>query len=380
MDDIIKGVLDREDELDKKIERKLAPKSGSRHHDIDAELKQLIENKFVDITIVGCGGAGNNTVNRLSQIGIVGAKVIAVNTDAQDLLESYADEKILLGEQVTKGLGAGSDPRLGEEAARESKMAIHKAIGKSNMVFITCGLGGGTGTGTAPVVAEVSKSLGALTIAIVTLPFEMEGNNRHMNARGGLEKLEKLVDTLIIIPNEKLLEIVPDLPIDQAFRVADEILVGAMKGMTELITKPGLINLDFADVRSVMCDGGMSMIGIGYDDSNKRVENAVYKALNNPLLSVDIQDATGALINVTGGPDLTLKESETIVNLIRKNLSDDAKIIWGASITQNLKAPLEVMVVVTGIKQSVADIYADIRKNVTPHRSVTVSGLGIDMF
>lgn len=376
MDDIVKGVLEREEQS----EMSNSKKTASTVHEIDSELRELIEKKFVDITIVGCGGAGNNTLNRLSQIGIEGAKSIAVNTDAQDLLECFADEKILIGENVTKGLGAGSDPKLGEESARESKMIIRKAVDKSNMVFITCGLGGGTGTGTVPVVAEISKSIGALTIAIVTLPFEMEGDNRLFNARAGLEKLERIVDTLIIIPNEKLLEIVPNVPIDQAFQIADEILVGAMKGMTELITKPGLINLDFADVRSVMTDGGMSMIGIGCDDSSNRVQNSVYNALTNPLLSVDIQEATGALINVTGGPDLTLKESEEIVNMIRKNLSDDAKIIWGASISEKLKSPLEVMVVVTGVKQSVDDLFEYIRQpELAREAHRNLNGLGIDM-
>ncbi len=373
MDDIVRAVLEREDQAEKKS----AP--ASKRHSIDSELKKLIEKKFVDITIIGCGGAGNNTLNRLHQIGIEGTKSIAINTDAQDLLESYADEKVLIGEEVTRGLGAGSDPKLGEESARESKMEIRKVIGKSNMVFITCGLGGGTGTGTVPVVAEISKSIGALTIAIVTLPFDMEGDNRLFNARTGLLKLSKLVDTLIVIPNEKLLEMVPDVPIDQAFRVADEILVGAMKGITELITKPGLINLDFADVRSVMSDGGLSMIGVGFDDSHQRVEKAVYNALTNPLLAVDIQDATGALINVTGGPDLTLKESQDIVNMIRKNLSPDAKIIWGASVVNSLKAPLGVMVVVTGVKHSVEDMFDEVKCHEEVPRKDVV-GLGIDMF
>lgn len=373
MDDIVKEVLEREEVRKKVVSRKV--------HNVDSELRKLIEKKFVDIMILGCGGAGNNTLNRLAQVGIVGAKSVAVNTDAQDLLESYADEKILIGENVTQGLGAGSDPKVGEEAARESKLAIRKVIGKSNMVFVTCGLGGGTGTGAVPVVAEVSRSIGALTIGIVTLPFDMEGDNRILNAREGLERLEKIVDTLIVIPNEKLLEIAPDMPIDQAFQVADEVLVGAMKGITELITKQGLINLDFADIRSVMCDGGMSMIGVGYDDSHKRVDSVVYKALTNPLLSVDIREATGALINVTGGPDLSLKDSQEIVNLIRKNLDPDAKIIWGATISDNLKAPLSVMVVVTGIKQSVDDLFYEMREpDVEIAQGESASGLGIDMF
>ncbi len=383
MDDIIKQVLERE----RQFSVDDAMKSDSRQrkaHKIDEELKALLEKKFVDITIIGCGGAGKNTLNHLTQVGIKGARTIAMNTDAQDLLACNADEKILIGETVTKGLGAGSDPRVGEDAARESKVAIHNAIGKSNMVFITCGLGGGTGTGSIPVVAEISKAMGALTIAVVTIPFEMEGHNRIMNAKGGIEKLSKHVDTLIVVPNDKLLEIVPDVPIDQAFFIADEILVNAIKGITELITKPGLVNLDFADVRSVMVDGGMSMIGVGFDDSNNRIQNAVYKALTNPLLAIDMTEATGALINVTGGPDLTLKESETIVNSIRKSLAENAKIIWGTSVSNNPKTPVGVMVVVTGIKQSVDDLFNDVLRSqaiktgaTSKHRDA--HGFGIDM-
>src|SRR3989344_890406 len=206
-------------------------------HAGDEELKKLLEARKAEIKIIGAGGAGGNTISRLMQVGIVGCESIAVNTDAQDLLYTDADIKILMGKEITGGLGAGADPKVGEEAAKESKDDIKKALDGSDMIFVTCGLGGGTGTGSLPVVAEIAKKIGALTVGIVTLPFSMEGKHRMVNAKGGLEKLEKNVDTLIVIPNDKLLEIVPDVSLTTAFKVADEVLVNAVKGITELVTK-----------------------------------------------------------------------------------------------------------------------------------------------
>ncbi|MCK4555854.1 MAG: cell division protein FtsZ, partial [Candidatus Aenigmarchaeota archaeon] len=282
------------------------------------------------------------------QVGLDGAKTICINTDAQDLLYTDADEKILIGKEITEGLGSGANPKVGEAAAKESKETIKKALEGADMVFITCGLGGGTGTGAAPIVAEVSKKSNALTVAIVTLPFHMEGQHRAENARVGLEKLEESVDTLIIIPNEKLMEIVPDVSINTAFKVADEILVNAVKGTAELVTKPGLINLDFADIKSVMGSGGMAMIGMGESDTENRAYEAVQKALTNPLLEVDIEGATGALINVTGG-NLTLKEAKEIVNAVTTRLSPDAKVIWGAMVARELGDTIRAMIIVTGV-------------------------------
>lgn len=340
MEDIIKNITEKE----------AHPRKKKAAHSIDSELKKMLDKRLAIIKVIGTGGAGNNTLTRLAEIGIDGADLIGMNTDAQDLLYTDADDKILLGKDVTEGLGAGSDPTKGEAAAKEDREDIKDHLENADMVFITCGLGGGTGTGSAPIVAEVSKKIGALTIAVVTLPFAMEGNQRRDNAKVGLGKLESIVDTLIVIPNDKLLDIVPDVSIDTAFKVADEILVNAVKGITELVTKPGLINLDFADIKTVMGEGGLAMIGMGQSDTENRAEEAVLKALSNPLLDVDIDGSDGALINVLGGGDLTLKESQEVVNNVTSRLAADAKIIWGAQVQKELGDSLRVMVIVTGVK------------------------------
>ena len=319
---------------------------------IDAELEQLLASQRATIKVVGCGGGGNNTIQRISEVGIIGAETIAINTDAQDLLFTNSNKKILIGRELTRGHGAGSDPRLGEEAAREQEADLKKALHGSDMVFITCGLGGGTGTGSAPVVAEVAKKVGALTVGIVTLPFNMEGHRRYENAVMGLEKLEQIVDTLIVIPNEKLLELAPDLPLHTAFKVADEILTNAVKGIAELVTKAGLVNLDFADIRAVMKGGGVALIGVGESDTENRAVEAVEKAINNPLLDVDISGANGALINVVGGEDMTLDEARKVVETISDKLDDDAKIIWGAQISKDMEKTIRTMLIVTGVKSS----------------------------
>jgi len=315
----------------------------------DKAIEEFLKKRRTIIKVVGCGGAGNNTVTRLMEVGIRGAETIAINTDAQDLLYTVADKKILIGKNLTGGSGAGADPKLGMEATRENKEDIKKALEGADMIFVTCGLGGGTGTGSAPVVADIAKRLGALTVGIVTLPFSMEGKVRMNNALFGLEQLEKVVDTLIVIPNDKLLEIVPDVSLVTAFKIADEILVNAVKGITELVTKPGLINLDFADVRAIMSEGGLAMIGMGESDSENRAYESVEKALNNPLITVDIEGATGALINVVGGPNLTIKEANQIVEMVSKRLAQDAKIIWGAQIEKSLGDKVRTLLIVTGV-------------------------------
>ena len=319
---------------------------------IDAELEQLLAKQRAAIKVVGAGGGGNNTVQRMSEVGIIGAETIAVNTDAQDLLYTLASKKILLGRELTKGLGAGSEPRVGEEAARETESEIKKALQGSDMVFITCGLGGGTGTGSAPIIAEVARKIGALTVGIVTLPFSMEGQRRYENAVVGLEKLEQVVDTLIVIPNEKLLELAPELPLHTAFKVADEILTNAVKGIAELVTKTGLVNLDFADIRAVMKQGGVALIGVGESDTENRAVEAVEKAINNPLLDADVSGANGALINVIGGEDMTLDEARKVVETVSGKLDDDARIIWGAQISKDLEKTIRTMLIITGVKSS----------------------------
>ena len=304
---------------------------------IDDELEQILSRQKAKIKVVGAGGAGNNTIARIAEVGVVGAETLAVNTDAQDLLYTNADSKILIGKEVTQGLGAGSIPEMGEEAARESEHEVKSKLQGADMVFITCGLGGGTGTGSAPVIAEVAKKMNALTVAIVTLPFEMEGKRRYENAVVGLEKLENSVDTLIVIPNDKLLELAPDLPVQTAFKVADEILTNAVKGIAELVTKAGLVNLDFADIRTVMTGGGIAMIGVGESDTENRAIEAVEKAIKNPLLDVEVSGSTGALINVSGGPSMTLDEAKKVVEQVSTKLDDNANIIWGAQLTPDLQ-------------------------------------------
>lgn len=315
----------------------------------DEELRKILESKKAEIKILGAGGAGGNTISRLMQIGVVGAETIAINTDAQDLLYTDADIKILIGKEITGGLGAGADPKIGEESAKESRNEVKKVLEGADMVFVTCGLGGGTGTGSLPIAADIAKKSGALTVGICTLPFTMEGRQRMKNAREGLDKLQKNVDTLIVIPNDKLLEIVPDVSLPTAFKVADEILVNAVKGISELVTRPGLVNLDFADIRAVMTNGGLAMIGMGDSDGENRAIEAVERALNNPLLDIDIDGATGALINVSGGVDITIRDCQKIVETVATKLNQDAKIIWGAQILKELGDSIRTMIVVTGV-------------------------------
>ncbi len=318
--------------------------------EIDRELEEILKSQAARIKVVGIGGGGGNTISRMREIGIRGGEIIAINTDAQDLLYANADQKILIGREISKGLGSGSNPQIGAEAAKEQQQDIKKKLSNSDLVFITCGLGGGTGTGGAPVVAEIAKKQGALVIGVVTLPFAVEGGKRNENAMEGLERLEGIVDTLIVIPNDKLLDLAPDLPLPTAFKVADEILTNAVKGITELVTSSGLVNLDFADIKAIMANGGVSLIGMGESDSSDRALEAVDKALKNPLLDVDIKNAKGALVNVIGGTDLSLDEYKQVIQKIGEQLSPGAKLISGAQISKDLEKSIKVMVIITGVK------------------------------
>ncbi len=320
--------------------------------DTDDDLKNYMFKKGAKIKVIGVGGGGNNTINRVSEVGIKGAETIAINTDAQDLLYTTADKKILIGKEISKGLGAGSQPKIGADAAKETEAEIKSNIKGADMVFITCGLGGGTGSGAAPVVADIAKKSGCLTVGIVTMPFAMEGAKRYENAIEALEKMEHIVDTLIVIPNDKLLELAPDLPLQTAFKVADEILTNAVKGIAELVTRAGLVNLDFADIKTVMSGGGVALIGVGESDSENRAREAVDKAINNPLLNVDITGATGALINVSGGPDMTLDEARIIVEAVSEKLDPSARIIWGAQISDDLRSSIRALLIVTGVQST----------------------------
>ena len=314
------------------------------------DLDQILAELKTEITVIGCGGSGSNTISRMMEEGIHGAKLIAINTDAQHLIRTHANQRILIGRQRTRGLGAGSIPQIGEEAALENEQEIRAIVSGSDMVFITVGLGGGTGTGCAPVVAKAAREEGALTIAIVTLPFASEGAIRMENAEAGLERLRDMADTVIVVPNDRLLEVVPKLPLYAAFKVADEVLMRAVKGITELITMPGLVNLDFADVRTVMERGGVAMIGMGESDSEDKAADSVKKAIRSPLLEVDISGATAALVNVVGGPDMTMAEAEGVVQEVYNRVDPNARIIWGAQIDPEMQNKMRTLLVVTGVR------------------------------
>ncbi|MBU2522839.1 MAG: cell division protein FtsZ [Nanoarchaeota archaeon] len=329
-------------------ELKISQSESTR--EIDMELEEILSRQKAKIKVFGVGGGGGNTLSRMKELGIKGAEMIAVNTDAQDLLYTSADHKILIGKQLANGTGAGSNPKVGEESAHESEHEIRERLQNTDMVFITCGLGGGTGSGAAPVIAEAAKKAGILTIGVVTMPFSIEGNKRYENAIYGLERMESFTDTLIVIPNDRLLDLAPELPLHTAFKVADEILTNSVKGITELVTRPGLVNLDFADIKTVMVGGGVALIGVGEADSQDRAQEAVDKALENPLLDVKIDGATGALVNIIGGLDLSLKEAKQVIEAVNKKLSPDAKLIWGAQISEDMDKTLKVMLIVTGVR------------------------------
>lgn len=338
-----------------KTKSKKVPRKRANSDHSDDDLVDMLESNKAKIMVVGCGGGGCNTIERMNEVGINGATTFAVNTDAQDLLSTSSDKKFLIGKKLTRGMGSGSDPQIGESAAKESVEDLKEIMVSSDMVFITCGLGGGTGTGSAPVVAEISKTIKALTVAVVTLPFTVEGKKRMENAMFGLEKLQDSTDTIIVIPNDKILEIAPDLPINAAFKVADEVLTNAVKGITEMVTKPGLINLDFADLKTILSRGGAAMIGLGESSKNESSESraleAVENALTSPLLDVEIENATRALVNVTGGSDMTLREAEMIVETVSSKIHQSSHIIWGAIVDENLpKNQIQAMVVIAGGK------------------------------
>ncbi|MFW6437270.1 MAG: cell division protein FtsZ [Halococcoides sp.] len=317
----------------------------------DDELQDVVGELETQITVIGAGGAGGNTVTRMMQEGIHGAKLVAANTDAQHLADEVrADSKILIGRKRTGGRGAGSVPKIGEEAAQENIEDITQSIDGSDMVFVTAGLGGGTGTGAAPVIAQSAQEQGALTISIVTIPFTAEGERRRANADAGLERLRSVSDTVIVVPNDRLLDYAPSMPLQDAFKICDRVLMRSVKGMTELITMPGLVNVDFADVRTIMENGGVAMIGLGESDSENKAQDSIRSALRSPLLDVEFDGANSALVNVVGGPDMSIEEAEGVVEEIYDRIDPDARIIWGASINQDFEGKMETMIVVTGVE------------------------------
>ncbi len=328
---------------------KLIKQEPIKKTESDEELEKLVQQKLLKIKVVGSGGGGCNTINRIAELGIEGAELIAINTDAQDLLYTYADKKVLIGKNTTKGLGAGSNPKIGEQAAREQLEEIKEAIGDADLVFLTAGLGGGTGSGSLPVIAELLNKENILTICFVTLPFKMEGKHRWENAMESLSKLEGKVDTLIIIPNDKLLELAPNLPINLAFKVADELLANAIKNITEMVNKTGLVNVDFADLKAIMKEGGIGLIGFGEADGQNRAKDVVEKALNNPLIDANPKEAKKALVHILGGADFKLQEADEILKNIQNALEEDSQLIWGAHIDPSLEEKLKVMIILTGL-------------------------------
>lgn len=301
-----------------------------------------------NIKVIGCGGGGNNMVSWLYKRGIKGAEIIACNTDQQHLKISEADKKFLLGRELTRGLGCGGFPQKGAEAAQESMMAIKESIKGADMIFVCAGMGGGTGTGSAPVVAQVAKDSGSIVIGTVTMPFKIE-RARCDKAEWGLQQLRKNSDTVIVIDNNRLVQIAGNLPVQQAFAVANELVSTMVKGIVETIAVPSLVNLDYADVKSIMTNGGVAAIGIGSSDTNNRVEEAVRGALANPLLEVSYQGATGALIHVEGGPDMTLDEINRVGELVTESMDADANVIWGARVSDEMKGRIMVMTIMTGV-------------------------------
>lgn len=310
--------------------------------------------EYARMKVVGVGGAGGNAINRMIDASLCGVEFISINTDAQALDSSRATQKIQIGSHLTKGLGAGSNPEIGRRAIEEDRELVAESLNGADMVFITAGMGGGTGTGAAPIIAEISKELGALTIAVVTKPFDFEGKKRMSKALQGLDELKQRVDTLIVIPNQKLLSVVQkETTLLEAFRFADEVLLQATKGISDLITVPGLINLDFADVKTVMSEMGDALMGTGYASGENRAKEAAQKSVCSPLLeNVSISGAKGVLINVTGGQDMTLFEVNEASSVIMEAAGSDANIIWGAVIDEFMKDEIRVTVIATGFGDS----------------------------
>jgi len=328
------------------------------------------------IKVVGVGGAGNNGVNRMVENGLKSVEFIAVNTDRQQLNVSKADKKIQIGEKLTRGLGAGANPEVGKCSAEESKSEIAEALKGADMVFVTAGMGGGTGTGAAPIVAEVSKEMGILTVGVVTKPFPFEGKRRMMQAESGIEELRQNVDTLIIIPNEKLLQVVEkQTSIMDAFKMSDDVLRQGVQGISDLITIPGLVNLDFADVKTIMLDAGVAHIGIGRASGEHRAQEAARQAIHSPLLETSIEGAGGVLLNVTGGKDLCLLEISEAADLVQKSVDADANIIFGAVIDEKLENEIVITVIATGFQKnnlgdySLDSIVGDALKNASVSQS-----------
>lgn len=343
----------------KLIENALSdPDSGSSNpshvldqRDDESEIERVANSLDVCMKVVGCGGAGSNTVDRCWTSGLH-VELCAMNTDAKHILNVKANRKILLGRVLTRGLGAGAKPEIGEKAALEAEQEITDYLEGSQIVFVTAGMGGGTGTSSSAVVSSLAKRRGALTIGVVTLPFKSEGELRMRNAMDGLSKLAKICDTTIVVPNDTLLELVPHLPVQAAFKVADELLVQTISGMTDMLTSAGLVNVDYADLRTILNEGGVSLIGVGESslrDSSERLMEAVESALGSPLLGrMDLRGARGALVRIVGGPDMTIEEAAKAAEMVTSSIRPDGRMIWGCSVEPSMTGKVKVLLIVTG--------------------------------
>jgi cell division protein FtsZ len=320
--------------------------------DFDVGMEQ-----FAKIKVVGVGGGGNNAINRMIEGGLKGVEFLSINTDKQALYLSKASMKIQIGDKLTRGLGAGSNPEIGEKAAEESREDIAQAIKGADMVFVTAGMGGGTGTGAAPVVASIAKEMGILTVAVVTKPFTFEGRKRMVQAEKGIQQLKESVDTLVIIPNDRLLQVIQkNTTMVEAFRMADDVLRQGVQGISDLIAVPGLVNLDFADVKTIMINTGIAHMGIGRASGENRAEEAAKQAIHSPLLETSIEGARGVLLNITGGSDLGLLEVNAAAELVQKSADPEANIIFGAVIDDSLSDEILITVIATGFDKSTPNI------------------------
>lgn len=348
---------------------------GRREALEDQYLREFLERVRAKIVIMGVGGAGSNTITRLNALGLEGVVTVAANTDAQHLLESVADRKLLLGRELCGGSGAGGDPKIGEEAAKESEPEIREMLDGADIVFLMAGLGGGTGTGGLPVIASIAKELGAVVVSMVTLPFEAEGKRRNEIAREGLANVLKSSDTVVIVNNDRILELVGDRPLHEAFLIADEIMARSVKGVVELVTKPGLINVDFADLRAVLERGGPAILAFGESEGEDRSVEAVEDALANPLLEADISGAKAAVVNITCGPDLSLQEMKRVVETVVSALDPEANVIWGARIEDDLEGVVQVLLIVTGVTSPYIEELEGVGREEKREREAAVSPL-----
>ena len=326
------------------------------------------------IKVMGIGGGGNNALNHIARSGLVGVEFVGANTDMAHLQTSEADVRVVLGQELTRGLGAGADPEVGMKAAKESREEIRQLLDGADMVFLTAGMGGGTGTGSTPVIAEVAKEMGVLVVAVVTRPFSFEGRKRLMQAKAGIENLKDKVDALIVIPNDKLLEISDcKTALCDAFRLADDVLRQAVQGVTDLIFRPGLVNVDFADVRTVMSNAGSAIMGIGEAEGEGRAEVAARSAINSPLMETQMAGAKGVLFNVTGGPSLGIHEINEAANVITEAADEDATIIWGNVVDPSMGEKIQITVIATGFSEQPVPAPVQMRKAETVRRPATVS-------